>query len=474
MVFTSLEFLFYFLPITLAVYLAAPKTWRNGVLLAASLVFYLWGGGVFVFILVTSIIVDYFACSIVARGRIQGLPRLMRTGITLSVVVNLALLAYFKYANFAIEQLNGLGFGEIAWNSIALPIGISFFTFQSMSYTIDVARGRAKHMRNPVDFAVYVASFPQLIAGPIVRYHEIADQLKVRKTTIDGFAEGAVRFIHGVVKKVVIADGVAIIADAAFAVPDGQVTWSVAWIGTLAYTIQIYFDFSGYSDMAIGLGRMLGFTIPENFRRPYSAVSITDFWRRWHITLSNWFRDYLYFPLGGSRGSKSSTYRNLVIVFLLTGLWHGASWTFVAWGAYHGALLTAERITRQRPTGDGSVPFEPLRRAVVLLAVMVGWVLFRADSFSQAATFLKAMFFSVGGEIAPTLSPALNNRNSLILVLGLAVVLLPRRFVGGSYVARGSGLRPALARLAVVGIGLPYAAVLIAAGTFSPFLYFRF
>ena len=283
-----------------------------------------------------------------------------------------------------------------------------------------------------------------------MRFHEIADQIRERSTTVDSFAEGAVRFVHGLVKKVIIADAVGHVADAAFGLPNSEVTWAAAWIGTLAYTLQIYFDFSGYSDMAIGLGRMLGFTIPENFRRPYSAVSITDFWRRWHITLSNWFRDYLYVPLGGSRRGSTVTYRNLVAVFLLTGLWHGANWTFVIWGAYHGVLLIWERVTGQRPTGDGSVPAVVLRRALVLLAVMIGWVLFRAESFSQAAQFLRSMFSLPGTEFAYDLSIALTNRNTLILVLAVAVFFLPRSFVGGRVVAHGRGRWPALARASVI------------------------
>ena len=387
MVFSSIEFLFLFLPVVLLAYRVVPARARNGTLLAASLLFYTWGGGAFVLILAASIAIDYCAGWMVDDARERGLPRRRALGIALSVAVNVGLLAYFKYANFFVAQWNDLGdavgIGTIAWTSVALPIGISFFTFQSMSYTLDVARGRARHLRNPVDFALYVSLFPQLIAGPIVRFHEIADQMRERTTRLEDFAEGALRFSHGLVKKVVVADAVAPIADAAFGLDAADLTTPAAWLGVAAYTIQIYFDFSGYSDMAIGLGRMFGFTFPENFRRPYSALSVTDFWRRWHITLSNWFRDYLYVPLGGNRASAAATYRNLIVVFLLVGFWHGANWTFLAWGVYHGGLLIAERLTGQRPVRDASWPW--LRRAVTLLAVVVGWAIFRADSIWHAA-----------------------------------------------------------------------------------------
>jgi alginate O-acetyltransferase complex protein AlgI len=341
-----------------------------------------------------------------------------------------------------------------------------------MSYTVDVARGRRAHLRNPIDFALYVALFPQLIAGPIVRFHEIADQLGDRRAGMDAFAEGAVRFTHGLVKKVVVADAVAVVADAAFATPAGELTAVTAWLGVTAYTLQIYFDFSGYSDMAIGLGRMFGFRFPENFARPYSAVSVTDFWRRWHMTLSNWFRDYLYIPLGGSRDGASRTYRNLWVVFLLTGLWHGAAWTFVAWGAYHGALLVAERLVGQRPTGPTNL--EPVRRAATLLAVMVGWVLFRAETLTGALGYLRAMVAPGSLEVAPQVAEVLDLRVTLVLAMASLVVLLPRHLVLGPTLERARGAAPAAARLAVFGLALPYALLLMAGGSFSPFLYFRF
>ncbi len=476
MVFSSIEFLFLFLPVLLALYALAPRRLENGVLLAASLVFYIWGGGAFVFILLVSVCVDYGAGWLVAWARQRERSQLKALGVALSVAVNLALLGFFKYANFVVEQFNdlgaALGLGTIAWATIGLPIGISFFTFQSMSYTIDLARGRAEHLRNPLDFALYVALFPQLICGPIVRYHEIAAQIRDRRTRLDDVAEGALRFAHGLVKKVVVADAAGSVADAAFRVPGDDLTTAAAWLGVAAYTLQIYFDFSGYSDMAIGLGRLFGFSFPENFRRPYSAVSITDFWRRWHITLSSWLRDYLYIPLGGSRGASLLTYRNLVIVFLLTGFWHGAAWQFVLWGVYHGMLLTAERVTGQRPVGTATTAW--LRRPAVLLLVMLGWVIFRADSVGEAFDVYRAMFSFSGSGLNPIVAEALSHRVTLTLALASAVVLLPAGFVAGPTLARGRGAGALLLRAVVLGIGLPYATLLIASGNFSPFLYFQF
>ncbi len=476
MVFSSIEFLFLFLPILLGLYRLVPRRFENSVLLLASVLFYTWSGGAFIAILAVSIVVDYFAGWLVARARDQGRRRTMRLGIGLSVGVNLGLLAYFKYANFVVRELNDLGaaldLGTIAWTTIGLPIGISFFTFQSMSYTIDLARGRAEHLRNPLDFALYVALFPQLICGPIVRYHEISAQIRERHTRLDDMADGVVRFVHGLVKKVVVADAAGALADATFALPGDQLNTATAWLGVGAYTLQIYFDFSGYSDMAIGLGRMFGFTFPENFRRPYSAISITDFWRRWHITLSSWLRDYLYIPLGGSRGGLGATYRNLVIVFLLTGIWHGANWTFLLWGVFHGVLLVVERITGQRPT-DGS-SLEGLRRLMVLLLVMLGWVVFRADSVTHAAEIYAAMFSFSGFALAPEVAMAMTHRVALVTALAALVVFLPRDFVAGPQLVESHGSFATLGRLVWLGGGAVVATTLIASGNFSPFLYFQF
>ncbi len=476
MVFSSVSFLFFFLPVCLAGYAVAGRRLRNAWLLLTSLVFYTWGGGALVSLLLISTLLHYAAGLVVASGHRDQNPRRVRLGVISSVTVSLAMLGYFKYANFVVDQINSLashlGWGQIAWTSVVLPIGISFFTFQSMSYTLDLARNRVEPIRNLLDFALFVALFPQLIAGPIVRYHEIADQLHDRQVGIDRFAEGALRFIHGLAKKVLIADAVAPIADAAFGANGANLSAAAAWIGLAAYTVQIYFDFSGYSDMAIGLGRLFGFEFPENFRRPYSAVSVTDFWRRWHITLSNWFRDYLYIPLGGSRVGPGRTYVNLWIVFLLVGFWHGANWTFVVWGAYHGALLVTERLLRQRPV-DPAVSWAPLRRAVVLLAVMIGWVVFRATDIGAALSYLGAMF-STGGTLIEPISQAFDTHTIIALTVGCASALLPGSFVGGIAITRLQGATGWSLRFAELFIAFPYTLLLVATGTFSPFLYYQF
>ena len=472
MVFSSVTFLFFFLPICLGGYYLLGRRLRNGWLLLSSLVFYTWGGGALVSLLVISTVADYAMGWVVGSGVRTGRRSMVRLGVTGSVLVNLGLLSYFKYANFFVEQLNSLGFGDIAWTSVVLPIGISFFTFQSMSYTIDVARGRVEHLRNILDFGLYVTLFPQLVAGPIVRFHEISDQLQSRVLSIERFATGATRFAHGLAKKVLIADAVAPISDAAFGAEAAALGPAAAWLGIAAYTIQIYFDFSGYSDMAIGLGTMLGFTFPENFRRPYSAVSITDFWRRWHITLSNWFRDYLYIPLGGSRRSSGRTMANLWIVFLLTGIWHGANWTFLLWGLYHGAWLVAERVTGQRSV-DGPVNWAPLRRAITLLAVMLGWVVFRSPDAAFAWDYVGAMF-TVGGITPEAITAAIDTRAIIAMGVGIASVFIPGHIVGGLLVTSWQGVRGAVVRFAEVAVALPYVMIVVASGSFSPFLYYQF
>ena len=477
MVFSSLEFLFVFLPVTLLGYWISPRRVRNLVLLVASLIFYTWGAGAFVLGLLAIIAINYPLGLWVAPTGAGDDARRAKIGVTMAVIANMGLLAYYKYAAFVAGQLDGLlgmlDLAESHWVQITLPIGISFFTFQAMSYVIDVARGTRPPQRNVINAALYVALFPQLIAGPIVRYHQIAEQLTDRKTTVDGFATGAMRFCHGLVKKVVIADTVAVVADAAFGTPTGELTLAGAWIGVIAYALQIYFDFSGYADMALGLGKMFGFSFPENFRRPYSAVSVTDFWRRWHMTLSNWFRDYLYIPLGGSQSTAAKTYRNLWIVFIVTGMWHGAAWTFVVWGAYHGLLLIIERVIGQRPVGD-QVNMVVLRRAGTLLAVLVGWVFFRAESLPHAFSYLGTMFSPGSLTLTGDVGQVTDGRVAITLALACLVALMPRNIVGGPIVAEQRGAGPAAWRVAVLVLGVPAAILLMAGGTFSPFLYFRF
>ncbi len=476
MVFSSPVFLFFFLPLVCLAVLLVPARLRNALLLIASLVFYAWGAGSFVLVLLASITINFAWGLVIGWAREAGRSGWRRFGVTASVAVNLALLGYYKYANFAVAGLSdlrlNLGLEPPDWIEVALPVGISFFTFQSMSYAFDVARGAAAPLRNPIDYALYIALFPQLVAGPIVRFQEIAEQIRERSIGGDDFATGALRFAHGLVKKVVIADSAGAIADAAFGLPGDALTTAAAWLGMLAYSVQIYFDFSGYSDMAIGIGRIFGFKLPENFRRPYSAISITDFWRRWHITLSTWFRDYVYVPLGGSRGGPLRTYVNLILVFTLTGLWHGANWTFLLWGGYHGALLILERVGGQRPIAHAS--HITIRRIGVFFLVTLGWVMFRAPSVGEAMSWYGRLVRIDASPLPLEIMRVLSHQNQIVLVFALGVVLLPRNFSAGVAIAEGTGRRVTLARIALVALALPYALAQVVSGSFSPFLYFQF
>lgn len=478
MVFSSLQFLFLFLPITLAVYYVLPKGWRNTWLSITSLLFYIWGGGAFVFVLIGNSLIDFVAGRLVARFTAEGNERARKMAIWLSVSTNLACLGYFKYSNWIVEQLNDLGaqfgWGEIAWHNVALPIGISFFTFQSMSYTLDIARGRVTPMKSFSDFLLYVTLFPQLIAGPIVRYHELADQLVNRTETVDGFAAGAVRFAHGLFKKVVIADSIGSISDAAFGLGADQLNTPTAWIGVLAFSMQIYFDFSGYADMAIGLGLCMGFRFPENVLRPLASISITDFWRRWHITLSAWFRDYVFIPLGGSRGSPRRRMFNLFVVYILVGVWHGANWTFVAFGAFHATFLVVEAATGQNVSDPSRVRYVAARRVFYVLVIVMSLTLFRATSLGQAFDMFSNMFSFNNGAIPAAVKLNMTTRNVFLLILAWSTWLLPPRFSTGVWLASARGRRVAVARAAVLGLALPYAGMLVATGSFQPFLYFAF
>ena len=467
-----------------------PHRARNGVIAGFSLVFYAIGGKEFVLLLLSLMVLNYSAGLWIGKLKAQppGMPsrsRILRKPdarhvMVATVVIDLMVLGVWKYTGFATSAIDSFagafGLGDTRVVSLALPIGISFFTFHHLSYVIDVHRGTRPPMRNPLTFATYIAMFPQLIAGPIVRYHEIADQLREqRHNKLADFAEGFPRFAWGLFKKVVIADSLAPMADAAFATPDPSTL--TAWVGALAYTGQIYFDFSGYSDMAIGLGNMFGLRLPENFNRPYSAVSVTDFWRRWHMSLSRWFRDYLYVPLGGNRGGTAKTYRNLVIVFLLTGLWHGAAWTFVVWGCYHGAWLIIERSTGLARSTALVVP----RRALTFVIVIIGWVVFRSGSLPEAGRMLSAMLtphFVDGGvfAVAPDLDLLLTPYRIMLICLVVASALIPGAWVTGK-VINGLDGTAGWARVttrSVVTVLAPYAAMVAVAGTFSPFLYFKF
>jgi alginate O-acetyltransferase complex protein AlgI len=391
------------------------------------------------------------------------------------IVVDLGVLIIWKYAGFLTAQLDGfarLFGGDFPVVHVLLPIGISFYTFHHISYAVDIYRGERPALRNPVSFVTYIAMFPQLIAGPIVRYREIADQLPQYRThPLDDIAAGFPRFALGLCKKVIIADSLSPLVDACFNTPGDEMTFAIAWLGAVAYTLQLFFDFSGYSDMAIGLGRMLGFRLPENFARPYASVTVTEFWRRWHMSLSRWFRDYVYFSLGGNRRGAARTYRNLIIVFTLTGFWHGANWTFLIWGLYHGALLIIERgfhldaAPRRRAL---------LRRLLTTVLVIIGWIIFRSPELPQALTMIGHMLLPDFTGLTDVVSAALTNQRLIILLAAMLIFVLPAHPVTGPLV-ESSRTRPAATlRVAIMAVGLPYAAILIATGTFSPFLYFQF
>ncbi len=392
MVFSSTIFLLYFLPVFLALYFLTPHKFKNYTALAASLLFYAWGAPDFIFIVIASIFADFF----LVKEMHKSVGKRRTLFVTLSVVLNIGLLAYFKYANFFVDNLNEFllvfGINHVHWTAVALPIGISFFTFQKFTYTIDVYRGLYKPLEKVSDLCLYILLFPQLIAGPIVRYSEIADQLRDRRhsETYENRIAGLYRFIIGLSKKVLIANVMGEVADEVFSMGIDEIGTGTAWIGILAYTFQIYFDFSGYSDMAIGLGRMMGFKFPENFNNPYISRSISEFWRRWHITLGRWMKDYLYIPLGGNKvSSVTRLYFNLWVVFLISGLWHGASWTFVVWGAYHGLFLILDRVFLLKLLGRaGKIP------AIIFtfLATIVGWVLFRSETIEYAYHYTVRLF----------------------------------------------------------------------------------
>jgi alginate O-acetyltransferase complex protein AlgI len=481
MVFSSAVFLFLFLPAVLCLYYLVPRRGRNAILLSASLFFYAWGEKAFVLVMLATIVANYVFGLLIDRSR-DGRQAKIVVGI--GVATNLAFLIGFKYANFLVDNLNhvleAMGAATIRLAPVHLPIGISFFTFQAMSYIVDVYRGDVAAQRDLLRMALYKSLFPQLIAGPIVRYRDIAGEIAHRTIGWSDFAAGTRRFIIGLGKKVLIANTLAVPADAIFSVSSAQLTSSLSWLGIVCYSFQLYFDFSGYSDMAIGLGRMFGFHFRENFIYPYVSRSITEFWRRWHISLSTWFRDYLYIPLGGNRVSPGRTYVNLITVFLLCGLWHGAKWNFVVWGGFHGVLLVAERLglgrwlegtTRGRAVGHFYVPF----------CVIVGWAFFRAENVSHALAYLGAMFGKSGGEsleFYPGMHP--NNQVWLALAIGVAASMPLSAAIRDGVAAlgrRGIGIVPHAGAWAAVSfyiVVLLLSVVSLASGTHNPFIYFRF
>lgn len=483
MVFSSAAFLFYFLPLVLAGYylLVSFGRARNWLLLAASLFFYAWGEGEFVAIMLVSIVANYFFGIWVYR---QHQRSESKSAIACAITFNIVLLVIFKYTNFIVDNINGLtaefGVAPIIIDKVHLPIGISFFTFHCISYIMDIYRRQTPPQMSLPNTALYISLFPQLVAGPIVRYKDIAGQLISRHVDMARFSRGVQRFVTGLGKKVLVANVVAMPADKIFSIPPDQLTAPVAWLGILCYTLQIYFDFSGYSDMAIGLANMFGFKFMENFNYPYISRSIREFWRRWHISLSTWFRDYLYIPLGGNRCGPSRVRLNLVIVFFLTGLWHGASWNFIVWGLFHGAFLVAERGRFGKLLDEGP---KLVAHVYAILVFMVGWVFFRAADLTTALEYLRAMFgFGTGSGLEWYVGLFLTPKLVIVLCLGVvgSVPVIPwlkglreRLAANRRTVALDDGLE------AVVGLVLTPAifvlcAMSLASGTHNPFIYFQF
>ena len=463
MLFSGIPFLFYFLPCVLLVYFIVPQKGRNAVLLAASLFFYGWGEPKFLLFMVFSIVQGYVFARLIGRGRRKKLF------LTLSLVLSFALLGYCKYADFFIENFNAVTGLSLPLLKIALPIGISFYTFQIASYEIDVYRGDVAAQHNFIDFAAYVAMFPQLIAGPIVRYRDIAPQLKERTHSLEAAASGASRFAVGLGKKVLVANVLAQLVSAYKA--SAEQTALYAWLYTIAFTLQIYFDFSGYSDMAIGLGRIFGFSFPENFRYPYIAKSITEFWRRWHMSLGTWFRDYLYIPLGGSRCSRIRHIFNILVVWMATGFWHGAAWNFVFWGLFYAVLLMAEKFFLLPALKKWRV----LPHVYVLLAVTLGFVLFDAASLKDALHQLGTLFGA--GTASGLGTEALYMLRSYGVVLALAALgATPLPAMLWKKVQEAKSLAPVLtvAEPLCTFALLALCTAFLVDGSFNPFLYFRF
>ncbi|MCD6066870.1 MAG: sugar acetyltransferase [Bacteroidetes bacterium] len=474
MIFSSSVFLVYFLPVFLAVYFLAPKRLKNAVLLVASIFFYSYGAPKFIFAILATTTLDFYLVQQMDKASSEQRRKLF---LVLSVVLNVGMLFYFKYCNFFVENVNsmlsGMGMKNIGWTEIVLPIGISFYTFESLTYVIDVYRRVHKPLDNFWQYQMYILLFPKLIAGPIVTYHEISGQIKDRSAndTIDNKLDGFYRFCLGLAKKVLIANVIAVKADAVFAMKPEELNASLAWIGALSYTFQIYFDFSGYSDMAIGIGKMIGFKFPENFNNPYTSASITEFWRRWHMTLGNWMRNYLYIPLGGNKVSTPRLYFNLWLVFLASGFWHGAAWTFIIWGIYHGVFLILERMFLLKVYERiGKIPAV----LITFFIVVIGWIYFRADSVHYANAMVSRLFSS-GWELPPLFLDKEFITIACLAILFSFFTLVPagKKILNTVYYDPHS--KTGHVCLLLVSITLyDLSLASITTSGFNPFIYFRF
>ena len=469
MVFSSLTFLFLFFPIVIGVYYLCPRALRNLWLLAASLLFYAWGEPVYIRLMVASILFNYLCGLGVAALQKREKKGIAKALLILCIVGNIGALGVFKYADLLIGTINGIAGSHLALLELALPIGISFYTFQALSYVIDVYRGTVAAQKNPITFGTYIALFPQLIAGPIVQYKTVEEQLSCRRETAAQFAAGIGRFTIGLGKKVLIANQVGALWDTVSALPQAQLAAGTAWLGALAFTFQIYFDFSGYSDMAIGLGKMLGFEFLENFDYPYLSRSITEYWRRWHISLGTWFREYVYIPLGGNRHGLSRQILNLIIVWGLTGLWHGASWNFLLWGLYYGVILIVEKVWLLRPLQKAPAAVQHLYS---LLLIILGWIIFALTDFSAIGGYFAALFGAHGGLDSSTMY-LLTSNLILLVIAGFASTRLPAKLAAGFVQRLTPAGQTAVKCIFYTGVLLMCIAFLVG-DSYNPFLYFRF
>jgi alginate O-acetyltransferase complex protein AlgI len=470
MMFSSAAFIFGFLPLFFAIYFATPSRLRNRVILLASLLFYYIDGGILTIILCVSIIINYLTALFFCKS--AGFVR--KCALIIGIAANLLPLLYYKYGTFFVQSANDVvsvftnnvlfGVGEIL-----LPAGISFYTFHAISYLADVYNHKVKPESSLIDFGMYMANFPQLIAGPIVRYSEVVDVIRDRKVRIGQIYSGAFTFVIGLSKKIILADSVGNVADSVFALPQGELSTCFAWLGVFAYSLQIYFDFSGYSDMAIGLGRVMGFEFPQNFNQPYRSQNITEFWRRWHMTLSRWFKDYVYIPLGGNRAGKYRTFINLFVVFFLCGLWHGGAYNFIIWGSYHGTLLIIERelLTRHGFATRGWVG-----QALTFLLVMIGWVFFRVPSVSVAVDYLAVMADITSNPVMAQIIPIMIGPDKVVFLL-IATVCSIFPVERLRFITSSGYLLIGLQGVAVITL-MGFSCMLIASNGFNPFIYFRF
>ena len=483
MLFSSIIFIFLFLPIFLGIYFIIKKEYRNLFVLVSSLLFYFWGEGWYIFVIIAYMIANYIFGICIERFTLRDTlagRSAAKVVLVTGLIFNIGLLVFFKYFNFIVANTNfvlgKLSHFQFSNPDVHLPIGISFFTFQAISYIVDVYRRDVAAQKNFINFSMYKTLFPQLIAGPIVRYKDISKQVTDRTVTYDSFSIGIQRFVIGLAKKVLIANVVGTLADSLFAAPASELSFGIAWLGVICYSIQIFFDFSGYSDMAIGLGKMIGFDFLENFDYPYISKSIREFWRRWHISLSSWFRDYLYIPLGGNRMGTARNYANLFFVFLLCGLWHGASWLFVIWGCWYGLFLVLERAFLGKLLEDIHPFFQHI---YALLVIMVGWVFFRADTFPHALVILQNMFGLNGISLTGTFD--LVNMKVLVAII-FGIILSTPLLDKAKYVLSKKSLfsQPIFLKIVSesyrVSILLLFilCAVVISSSTYNPFIYFRF